>query len=211
MTLPTCHDPANALLPWLVNGTLEGAEDVAVRAHLATCPICASEVRELSELADLARAAVQAKARSRRSKWAAIAASIVLPVIIGVGWVATRRTAAPPPVVTGDVTAKLDLGAGPVRGGVTEPHVLVSPGVGHVAISVLLPVVVNGPLEMQLRSGSGEVLSRSPAGGDCSRGAGCTFTVPAALVSKAGSYALVLVETGSSTEGGYSYPFVVER
>jgi len=40
----TCHPEVWALLPWAVNGTLEGRERRAVEERLATCPSCRAEL-----------------------------------------------------------------------------------------------------------------------------------------------------------------------
>lgn len=40
----TCHPEVWALLPWAVNGTLEGQERRAVEERLATCPSCRVEL-----------------------------------------------------------------------------------------------------------------------------------------------------------------------
>jgi anti-sigma factor RsiW len=40
----TAHDRTLELLPWLVNGTLEGDERREVEAHLASCPECRGEL-----------------------------------------------------------------------------------------------------------------------------------------------------------------------
>ena len=44
------HKVANALLPWLVNETLEGDELAFVRRHVDVCPDCRQEVEWLREL-----------------------------------------------------------------------------------------------------------------------------------------------------------------
>ncbi len=38
------HDAAQELLPWLVNGTLDGAEAAQVREHVAQCSACQADV-----------------------------------------------------------------------------------------------------------------------------------------------------------------------
>lgn len=46
---PAAHKVADVLLPWLVNGTLEGDELAFVERHLAECPRCQREVEWLRE------------------------------------------------------------------------------------------------------------------------------------------------------------------
>lgn len=61
------HQKTQELLPWLVNGTLEGEEAVEVEQHLRSCPACREELESLrvmrsayveSELAPGAEAAL---------------------------------------------------------------------------------------------------------------------------------------------------------
>jgi hypothetical protein len=51
----TDHEIAE-LLPFYANGTLDAAERARVDAELATCPVCASELRELQALASTLKA-----------------------------------------------------------------------------------------------------------------------------------------------------------
>jgi hypothetical protein len=46
---PAAHKVADVLLPWLVNGTLEGDELAFVQQHVATCARCQREVEWLRE------------------------------------------------------------------------------------------------------------------------------------------------------------------
>ena len=46
---PAAHKVADVLLPWLVNGTLEGEELAFVQQHVATCARCQREVEWLRE------------------------------------------------------------------------------------------------------------------------------------------------------------------
>jgi Putative zinc-finger len=46
---PAAHKVADVLLPWLVNGTLEGDELAFVERHLSECPRCQREVEWLRE------------------------------------------------------------------------------------------------------------------------------------------------------------------
>ena len=47
---PVAHKVAEVLLPWFVNGTLEGDELAFVEQHVAACPRCQREVEWLREL-----------------------------------------------------------------------------------------------------------------------------------------------------------------
>jgi putative zinc finger protein/fervidolysin-like protein len=46
---PAAHKVADVLLPWLVNGTLEGDERAFVEQHLAACPRCQREAEWLRD------------------------------------------------------------------------------------------------------------------------------------------------------------------
>ena len=46
---PAAHKVADVLLPWLVNGTLEGEEQAFVEQHVAACPRCQREMEWLRE------------------------------------------------------------------------------------------------------------------------------------------------------------------
>lgn len=45
------------LLPWLVNGSLEGEEAAMARAHVETCPECARELERQIVLCEIVAAA----------------------------------------------------------------------------------------------------------------------------------------------------------
>jgi len=47
---PAAHKVADALLPWFVNGTLEGSELAFVQSHVERCEVCQREVEWLREL-----------------------------------------------------------------------------------------------------------------------------------------------------------------
>jgi hypothetical protein len=50
------HERAQALLPWLINGTLGAEERAAVEAHTRSCLLCRAELSEQRALRDLVRA-----------------------------------------------------------------------------------------------------------------------------------------------------------
>jgi hypothetical protein len=69
----SAHAEADRLLPWLVNGTLEGEELERVRAHLVECAACQREVAWLQSLqtacqTDDAAPAVPRRAVQRRRR-----------------------------------------------------------------------------------------------------------------------------------------------
>ena len=49
------HQQTWELIPWLVNGTLDGAEASRVEAHLVVCPICRQEEKTARRLAEAIR------------------------------------------------------------------------------------------------------------------------------------------------------------
>jgi predicted anti-sigma-YlaC factor YlaD len=51
----SCRSSVRDMLPWYLNGSLEGGEAVAVRDHLADCAECSAELDALGEIAGLVR------------------------------------------------------------------------------------------------------------------------------------------------------------
>lgn len=49
------HESAAQLIPWLINGTLTGGEADRLRAHLAACPLCRSDIEAEARLYELIR------------------------------------------------------------------------------------------------------------------------------------------------------------
>jgi hypothetical protein len=69
MTSPDSrHRQVWELLPWHVNGTLEGAELDAVRAHLASCEACREEVARCRDLAVAVQSSPAAAWRPSRER-----------------------------------------------------------------------------------------------------------------------------------------------
>jgi hypothetical protein len=54
---PAPHEAARLALPWLANGTLDGAERLGVEAHVAACAECAADLAEERRLHDEMRGA----------------------------------------------------------------------------------------------------------------------------------------------------------
>ncbi|HET6804043.1 MAG TPA: zf-HC2 domain-containing protein [Frateuria sp.] len=63
----SAHADVDRLLPWLVNGTLQGEELERVRAHLAGCAACQREEAWLRSLQEACRTEDAATAPSRRA------------------------------------------------------------------------------------------------------------------------------------------------
>jgi anti-sigma factor RsiW len=56
---PDCADEAALLLPWFVNGTLDGTDTRRVAAHLEHCPACRADVARLETVRTLLRSPAQ--------------------------------------------------------------------------------------------------------------------------------------------------------
>jgi hypothetical protein len=67
-----CRSGLRDLLPWYVNGSLEGQEAGAVREHLDACSSCTAELDALGEIASLVRVhGVPIAPRPRTAPWPA--------------------------------------------------------------------------------------------------------------------------------------------
>ena len=95
-----CKDPANELLPWYLNGSLEPEDAARVRDHLSACAICGQEIdvlslvaREVGEhdlaLLDPSEPAVPPvrEARDRARAWP-VAAAVAVSLALAAWWVA---------------------------------------------------------------------------------------------------------------------------
>jgi len=92
--LPKCEHPSSGLLPFYLNGSLEGAEEADVRAHVDNCPACSKELDLLSLVArglenrDLPVLDEPAKGwKGRDFGWSrTLAAALALPAAAGIWW-----------------------------------------------------------------------------------------------------------------------------
>lgn len=86
-----CELARSRLIAW-IDGELEGAEALAVSAHVESCPACQGEARAIRSLSrdigEYARA-VTARPRPASYKWLAAAAVVVLSV--GLMWIRPER------------------------------------------------------------------------------------------------------------------------
>jgi hypothetical protein len=96
MNLPICGHPANKLLPFFLNGSLEGVEAESVREHVDGCARCERDLDALSDVAAVIRhrklpildaGAVEGRGAAgwfAPAPRLAIAAAILLPILTGV-------------------------------------------------------------------------------------------------------------------------------
>ncbi len=230
MTSESCSDPANALLPWYLNGTLEKEEEAAVARHVAACWVCA---REIDELSPIAVAIDEAGSRRRlrgdeKGKPAHVgrvwawAASVVLIVMAGAFWTlhGFRIGNAPPatpsakhtPAANADtrgLRASLDLRSGTMRDGRGAPRLTLPRGAAWVDVQFFAPIVPQARLVVRLQGRDGHNLTEGLDLPPIDALGRCTYPIPAELVASPGDYAVVVTEEGSPARD-YRYPFRVE-
>jgi len=219
---PRCDEPANGLLPWYLNGTLDADDEARVRTHLDVCAVCADELDVLSEVArglpDLpARptlGAIGGFRGLRRAPWI-IAASLAVPALLGIYWAGLGfprgstqlRPAIDRPGGFG-LTAVISLGPGAMRGEGSHPVLVMTPGMERVVVTFRLPVVPDTPLALELQDVNGGVLAREGLVAGWDEQLDCAYSFSAAALSGPGAYKLVVRETASGRS--YPYPFSVE-
>ena len=225
---PECGHPANELLDFHVNGSLEGDEAAMVAAHVAACAACARDLRELQSLSEAIAAHGVAPASAWRGGsrlWIGLgtAAAVVVGIIF---WAAdgsqvfqlvrsgaseSQVAALPPgngaPAVVEDT---LDLGSGTWRGAAAgPPRVKLAPGVSvlrltltHPAPGTKLRFGVRGPGDEE--TVTDEALPSHDAMGRV------TIAVPVSRFTTSGNYEVVLKSVTPGSEAGlYTYPFEV--
>ena len=226
-----CGHEANSLLSWYLNGSLAEDEEAAVKAHVASCEVCAEELDQLAEVAEglselqdpledragdpqrtPARPAANPRfaARPARRRWTYAAAALLLSAALGLYWVYLGL----PGLGGGRMTGVLlDLGTGPSRDLSGPPSLALDPAVEAVTFSLVLPSGV-GPFTLELRDAEGRALAthaEPPARDPMGR---VLYTVPASLLGP-GEHALVVRERAGDpptrSERTFSYPFIVAR
>jgi hypothetical protein len=86
---PAAHKVADVLLPWLVNGTLEGDERAFVEQHVASCPRCQ---REVEWLRDFRAACASGEADDQSGALRSLKRKLdTRPAAGGAGWLTSWR------------------------------------------------------------------------------------------------------------------------
>lgn len=213
---PGCGDPARELLDFYLNGSLEGDEEAAVRAHLERCAACAAKLGELSLLA----AAVASHGTAAEASWSGrrtalwgvgVAAALLVAVSATVYVTQQRRSGARPGPAGGPAEIRLDLGAGALRDGGSPPIANLTPGAGTLALTFFPPVQAGARYLVSVRRAGGEViLPEAPLPGLDSMGR-AAIVLPAAGFAPGPCEIVLKVESAGGESRTYSYPFEVER
>ncbi len=216
MSPRSCEHESNLLLPWYVNGSLEGAEEARVGEHLRGCAVCAAEERVLALIArGLSRQGMPpeeaAAPRSRLAKPLALAAAgiaVAICVYVVVRLLEGRGIVDPGPSdLTGAVV--LDLGSGPPRSQGDSPRLAIEPETRLVVVKLNVPprrgarysLVIQGP-DGRGR-GRREPLTNRDAFGSFAP------ALPVEWFSDDGLHLLLVQEEGPEGQTR-SYPFAVQ-
>lgn len=228
MSRKRCDAPANSMLPWYVNGSLEGNEEAGVARHVAACEICAAEAEILSRMArelEGPDSAVAASAPSGAERAAprlayAAAALLLVPAALGVWWALLGF----PGIARDDATAEIHLPRPRraeslrsawvltlpqvTRADGSAPSFVVREGAEEAVVVFTPPVNPDAEFSVELRGPEGRVLIRRDGGLLLDELGRSTLAAPASLLGAGGDYALVVTERpAAGTERQYEYRF----
>lgn len=213
---PGCGDPARELLDFYLNGSLEGDEEAAVRAHLERCAACAAELGELSLLAAaIAGHGTAAEPRwygGRLARWGmAVAAVLVCAVGAALYVTQERRSGSRAVPAGGPAEIRLDLGAGPLRDSGSPPIATLTPGARTLSLTFFPPAQAGARYLVSVRRTGGElILPEAPLSGLDPMGL-AAIVLPATGLAPGPCEIILKVESAGGESRTYTYPFEVVR
>jgi putative zinc finger protein len=232
---PECGHPANELLDFYVNGSLQGEEAAMVAAHVAACDACARDVRELQSLSEaIGTHGVEPAADPRpgRAVWGWLAAAAALIVVGTILYrflrpapSETRIASAPPadsappagpPGVVAPAPAGaevgLDLGVGTLRdAGGSPPRVELAPGVAVLRLTLAPPVVPGANLRIGVIGPNNEEILPEAALPPYDSMGRVAIAIDATRLAKSGTYQVLVKATTPSSGDAFLYPFEIFR
>ncbi|MBI3451204.1 MAG: zf-HC2 domain-containing protein [Acidobacteria bacterium] len=231
MSRKRCNHEANAMIPWYVNGSLEGDEEAAVRLHLDGCEICEAETEVLSRIAreigeqvdaPFAPPPGRAAGASPRVGWL-VAALLLVPAGLGIWWAAlgfpgiTREEGGAEirlPRLRRDAEMRTSVVLSLptlTRAEGSIPTFVVREGAELATITFTPPLNAEAEFTIELHAPDGRLLARRDGKLLLDAMGRSTYTLPAALLGTAGDYSLVVTERpASGAERPYEYRFRVE-
>ncbi|HZE88654.1 MAG TPA: zf-HC2 domain-containing protein [Verrucomicrobiae bacterium] len=228
MSRKRCDHEANAMIPWYVNGSLEGDEEAAVRRHLDGCEICTAETevlfriaREIGQQVDASFAPPSGRGAvaAPRVAWL-IAALLLVPAGLGIWW----ATLGFPGISREGVAAEVRLPRlrrdAEMRSSVvlnlpaltraegSIPTLVVREGAELATITFTPPLSPEADFTIALRGPDGRILVHRDGKLIFDAMGRSTYAVPATVLEAAGDYSLVVTERpASGSERRYEYPF----
>jgi hypothetical protein len=210
------------LLPFYLNGSLDGEEEAQVREHLETCPACGDQLDALSEIGmaieahgmpDRIVASAPVAPRWRAVSSRALVAVLALPAFAGIIWALlgfpTGRSVQESLIVP---ATTLDLGYGPSRGGDEAPQVVLSGAEGIVVLSFSLPSPAGSSRSCEITGPDGGSLARSTLPSHPDPLGRYTMSLSSILFRSPGTYTLsVGAASGGDGSREFRYPFRVDR
>ena len=219
-----CQDPVSFLLPFYVNGSLEGDEARVVRDHIEGCPVCSRECDDLQSLAraidqkcpefdSVAQSGANFHRDARIRFWAAVLVTAVLGFLAAYRGVSGRwpffRQESGSPAGPAQI-AVLELGSGLTRDQV-EPAVLeLPPAAREVRLILFVPVRPGARYFVEIRDASGSILAPEREVDSPDPLGRILFSTPAeALRPSGGREVLVSRVRPDSPREQFRYPFTV--